>query len=58
MPYRKKGDALMQQILQARRNKDFAASDTLRRELSALGGVEVKDTPTGSTCRPRLVPPA
>ena len=52
-----KVDALMQQRLQARRNKDFAASDTLRRELSALG-VEVKDTPTGSICRPRLVPPA
>ena len=51
-----KVDALMRQRLQARRNKDFAASDTLRRELTALG-VEVKDTPAGSTCRPRLVPP-
>ncbi len=52
----KQVDALMHQRLQARQSKDFAASDTLRRDLSALG-VEVQDTPAGSTCRPRLAPP-
>ena len=50
-------EALMQQRRQARENKDFASSDALRVELSRLG-VEVKDSATGSACRPRLAPPA
>ncbi len=52
----KKVDALMHQRLQARKSRDFTASDALRRELAALG-VDVQDTPAGSTCRPRLAPP-
>ncbi len=52
---RAKVEALMQQRAAARSAKDFSASDVLRRELAILG-VEVKDTPAGSTWRPRLAP--
>jgi len=50
-----KVEALMIQRQQARAGKDFARSDALRNELHALG-VEIKDTPTGTTWRPRLAP--
>jgi cysteinyl-tRNA synthetase len=49
--------ALMAQRTQARNDKDWARSDTLRGELAALG-VIVKDTPTGATWTPRLAPSA
>ncbi|MGE4298544.1 MAG: cysteine--tRNA ligase [Desulfovibrionaceae bacterium] len=39
-------DALVAQRQEARKNKDFAMSDTIRDELAALG-VEVQDTPAG-----------
>jgi len=39
-------EALLAARLEARRAKDFAASDAIRDELAALG-VEVKDTPAG-----------
>ena len=39
-------DALLAKRAQARADKDFAASDTLRYELAGLG-VQVKDTPAG-----------
>ena len=39
----------------ARAAKDWPQSDALRKELLALG-VEIKDTPTGTTWRPRLAP--
>jgi cysteinyl-tRNA synthetase len=48
-------EALMQKRAAARAARDFAASDALRGELASLG-VEVKDTPAGSTWRPRLTP--
>jgi cysteinyl-tRNA synthetase len=43
-------DALVAQRVEARKAKDFAASDRLRDELAAMG-VEVMDGPTGSTWR-------
>ncbi len=46
---------LMQQRAAARQRKDFAAGDSIRREIAELG-VEIKDTPAGSTWRPRLAP--
>jgi cysteinyl-tRNA synthetase len=48
-------EALLIQRDQARAAKEWATSDWLRSELTALG-VEVKDTPSGSTWRPRLAP--
>jgi len=39
-------DALLQKRLEARKAKDFAASDAIRDELAAMS-VEVKDTPQG-----------
>lgn len=48
-------EALMTRRAQARAAKDWPASDALRNELLALG-VEVKDSPAGSTWRPRLAP--
>lgn len=39
-------DALIQQRQEARKNKDFALSDSLRGELTLLG-VDVRDTPAG-----------
>jgi cysteinyl-tRNA synthetase len=50
-----KVEALLTRRQQARAGKDFATSDALRNEIHALG-VEVKDTPTGQTWRPRLAP--
>ena len=44
---------LIQQRDAARREKNFAASDAIRGELSAMG-IDVKDTPTGSIWHPRL----
>ena len=41
-----KVEALLASRAEARKNKDFAASDRIRDELAALG-VEVKDTPQG-----------
>ncbi len=41
-----KVEALLEARLEARRAKDFAASDAIRDELAAMG-VEVKDTPLG-----------
>jgi cysteinyl-tRNA synthetase len=52
---RQRVEALMQKRAAARAAKDWAVSDALRTELTALG-VEVKDTPTGSAWRPRLAP--
>ena len=46
---------LMQKRTAARQQKDFAASDMIRKQLLSLG-VEVKDTPAGTTWRPRLAP--
>jgi cysteinyl-tRNA synthetase len=48
-------EILLTQRAQARQNKDWAKSDELRNKLTALG-VEIKDTPTGTTWRPRLAP--
>lgn len=45
----------MQKRTAARQQKDFAASDMIRKQLLSLG-VEVKDTPAGTTWRPRLAP--
>ncbi|MDL2279921.1 cysteine--tRNA ligase [Desulfovibrio sp. OttesenSCG-928-G11] len=39
-------ETMLRQRIEARQNKDFAASDRLRDELAALG-VEVRDTPGG-----------
>ncbi|MCL2646239.1 MAG: cysteine--tRNA ligase [Phycisphaerales bacterium] len=50
-----KVESLMSQRAQARIAKDWPKSDDLRAQLAALG-VEVKDTPTASTWRPRLAP--
>jgi cysteinyl-tRNA synthetase len=50
-----KVETLMNRRAEARANKDWPASDDLRKQLTDLG-VEVKDTPTGSTWRPRLAP--
>ncbi len=41
-----KVEGLLEKRLEARKNKDFAASDAIRDELAAMG-VEVKDTPQG-----------
>ncbi len=46
---------LMEQRVAARQQKDFSAGDLLRKQIMSLG-VEVKDTPAGSTWRPRLAP--
>ena len=43
-----KVEDLMRQRLEARQNKDYTKSDTLRDELSTLG-VAVRDTPQGAT---------
>ncbi|HMD55073.1 MAG TPA: DALR domain-containing protein, partial [Phycisphaerae bacterium] len=48
-------EALMNQRDAVRQKKDYAASDELRKELLKLG-VEVKDSPAGSTWRPLLAP--
>ncbi len=48
-------ELLMADRAAARAAKDWAKSDALRGELSALN-VEVKDGPAGSTWRPRLAP--
>jgi cysteinyl-tRNA synthetase len=48
-------EALLTLRAQARAAKEWAKSDELRTQLLALG-VEIKDTPTGTTWRPRLAP--
>jgi len=48
---------LLTQRTAARTAKDWPHSDALRKDLLALG-VEIKDTPTGTTWRPRLAPAA
>jgi cysteinyl-tRNA synthetase len=48
-------EELMQKRAAVRQQKDFAASDMLRKEIQSLG-VEIKDTPSGSIWRPRLAP--
>jgi cysteinyl-tRNA synthetase len=48
-------EGLLTQRAQARANKEWAKSDELRAKLTALG-VEIKDTPNGTTWRPRLAP--
>ena len=48
-------ELLLTQRAQARANKDWPRSDELRKQLAALN-VEIKDTPTGTTWRPRLAP--
>ncbi|MEI8194684.1 MAG: cysteine--tRNA ligase [Phycisphaerae bacterium] len=48
-------ETLMAQRNQARAAKDFAQSDTIRKQLLMLGA-EVKDTAAGSIWRPRLAP--
>lgn len=50
-----KVEALLIQRAAARTAKDWPKSDQLRNDLLALG-VEIKDTPTGTTWRPRLAP--
>jgi len=50
-------DALMEKRAAARTAKDWPQSDALRKELLTLG-IEVKDTPAGSTWKPRLAPVA
>jgi cysteinyl-tRNA synthetase len=50
-----KVEALLTLRTQARAAKDWPKSDQLRNDLLALG-VEIKDTPTGTTWRPRLAP--
>jgi len=50
-----KVEILLTQRTHARTNKDWAKSDDLRNKLTALG-VEIKDTPNGTTWRPRLAP--
>jgi len=52
---RQQADALMAQRSAARAAKEWAKSDELRAQLTALGA-EVKDGPAGSTWRPRLAP--
>jgi cysteinyl-tRNA synthetase len=49
-------EALIAERNTARAAKDWPKSDALRKDLLALG-VEIKDTPTGTTWRPRLSPP-
>jgi cysteinyl-tRNA synthetase len=48
-------EGLLAQRTQARADKDWKKSDELRVKLTGLG-VEIKDTPTGTTWRPRLAP--
>ena len=48
-------ETLLTRRTQARAAKDWAQSDELRHKLLALG-VEIKDTPAGTTWRPRLAP--
>jgi cysteinyl-tRNA synthetase len=48
-------ESLIAQRNAARAAKDWPKSDALRQDLLALG-VEIKDTPTGTTWRPRLAP--
>ena len=48
-------EQLMRQRVAARQQKDFSTGDLLRKHIMSLG-VEVKDTPAGSTWRPRLAP--
>jgi cysteinyl-tRNA synthetase len=48
-------DSLMAERNAARVNKDWAKSDELRKQISALGA-EVKDGSAGSAWRPRLAP--
>jgi cysteinyl-tRNA synthetase len=50
-------ESLIAQRNAARAAKDWPKSDTLRKDLLALG-IEIKDTPTGTTWRPRLAPSA
>ncbi len=40
-------DGLVQQRIEARKNKDFAAADAIRKKIEELG-LEVRDTPAGS----------
>lgn len=46
-------DALIEQRLAARKNKDFARADTIRRELFDMG-VDIKDGPAGTTWARRM----
>ena len=48
-------ESLLAQRTAARAAKDWPLSDSLRKDLLALG-IEIKDTPTGTTWRPRLAP--
>ncbi len=48
-------ESLLAQRTAARAAKNWAESDALRNQLLALG-VEIKDTPAGTTWRPRLAP--
>ena len=48
-------ESLLAQRTAARLAKDWPLGDQLRAQLTALG-VEIKDTPAGSTWRPRLAP--
>lgn len=48
-------EGLLTRRAQARAAKEWGRSDELRNDLLALG-VEIKDTPTGTTWRPRLAP--
>jgi cysteinyl-tRNA synthetase len=50
-----KVEALMIQRAQARAAKDWPKSDQLRAQLAGLN-VEVQDSPTATTWRPRLAP--
>jgi cysteinyl-tRNA synthetase len=50
-------EALVEERVRARANRDWATSDQLRDRIAQLGG-EVRDTPQGSTWRPRLAPVA
>jgi cysteinyl-tRNA synthetase len=50
-----KVEFLINERLQARSAKDWSRSDAIRNDLAALN-VDVKDTATGSTWRPRLAP--
>jgi len=45
-PYKKAIDMLLNMRLEAKRNKDWATSDKIRNELTALG-FEIKDTKDG-----------
>jgi cysteinyl-tRNA synthetase len=48
-------ESLIAQRNAARAAKDWPRSDSLRKDLLALG-IEIKDTPTATTWRPRLAP--